>query len=39
MVPLADMFNTENEYNAQWGYEDLKEGFVVSAKNDIKEGE
>ena len=38
-VPLADMFNTETPKNAYWYYSQAKNGFIVEADTDIKEGE
>lgn len=35
MVPMADMFNAAEEYNAYWYWSDEKEGFLVDAKEDI----
>lgn len=38
-VPIADMFNTRTPKNSLWYYDDVKNGFIVEAVNDIKAGE
>lgn len=35
MVPMADMFNADENYNAYWHYSDDREGFLVDAQEDI----
>lgn len=39
MVPMADMFNTEWEFNSHWYYSDEKQGFCVEALRDIVKDE
>ena len=39
MVPMADMFNTEWDYNSHWYYSDLRKGFCVDATKDVAKDE
>lgn len=40
LVPYADMFNFKYQSDmTSWAYSDEREGFVVKAKEDIKEGQ
>jgi len=39
MVPFADMINHKIPETANWGYDEERRGFVVTAKQDIGFGE
>ena len=39
MVPIADMLNMNEPYNAVWGYDNDRNGFKITAFTDIKKGE
>ena len=38
-VPFAELFNHSDKSNARWGYDRIREGFVIYANSKIKKGE
>lgn len=39
MVPIADMLNMNEPYNADWAYDNDLNGFKITAIQDIKKGD
>ena len=39
MVPLCDMFNHAEAYNADWTYDNERQGFIVTANKEIEKDE
>ena len=39
MVPLCDMFNHAEAYNADWTYDNDRKGFIVTANKEIEKDE
>ena len=38
-VPFIELFNHDNEFNTDWGFDTIKKGFYLKAVKDIKIGE
>ena len=38
-VPFIELFNHDNNFNTDWGYDENKKGFFLKAIKDIKIGE
>ena len=38
-MPFIELFNHDNEFNTDWGFDTIKKGFYLKAVKDIKIGE